>query len=43
MIENTDMDINTPIVNILHVFKKVDKNRNLGRRDMQLPVVKNIS
>ena len=43
MIENTDMDINTPIVNILHVFNKVDKNRNLGRRDMQLPVVKNIS
>ena len=34
MIENTDMDINTLIVNILHVFKKVDKNRNLGRRDM---------
>ena len=34
------MDINTPIVNILHVFKKADKNRNLGRRDMKVPVVK---
>ena len=43
MIEKTDMDVNTLIVNIIHVFKKADKNRNLGRRDMKLPVVKNIS
>lgn len=42
MIEQTDMDINAPIVSILHMFKKVDRNMNVRRRDMKLLVVKNI-
>ena len=31
MIEKTDLGNNTLIVNILHIFKKVDKKHELGQ------------
>ena len=42
MIEKTDTDINIPTVYILHMFKKVEENANVMRREIKLLVVKNI-
>lgn len=42
MIEKIDIDINIFIVYIFYMFKKVEENVNVMRREIKLLVVKNI-